>query len=178
VDVFISADQMQMDAVGDAVVPGTRVDLLSNRLAIAVPDDRPGQIRSARDLLDGSIRRVAVGDPNAVPAGVYARRYLERIGIWSALQSKLVPTATVRLALAAVERGAVDAAFVYVTDVATTRHTKIAFAVPPGDAPPITYPAALIRTGLNPEGGRRWLAFLKTGEATEVFTRAGFSRVR
>jgi molybdate transport system substrate-binding protein len=101
VDLFISADEAQMNVVREHVVTGTRVDLLSNRLAIAVPDDRPRTFGSARDLLDPSIRRVAMGDPTAVPAGVYARQYLERLGIWSKLQPKIVPTATVRLALAA-----------------------------------------------------------------------------
>jgi molybdate transport system substrate-binding protein len=178
VDVFISADEAQMNAVGDDVVTGTRVDLLSNRLAIAVPDDRPRQFRSARDLLDPAIRRVAIGDPAAVPAGVYARQYLEHLGIWSALQSKLVPAGTVRLALAAVERGAADAAIVYASDLVSARRARVAYAVPASEGPRIVYPAALIRSGSNPEGGRGWLAFLQTREADAIFTRAGFSRVR
>ena len=97
VDVFISADEAQMDAVAAEIVPRTRVDLLSNQLAIAVPDDRPRTFRSARDLADPSIRRIALGDPAAVPAGVYARTYLQQIGVWAAIESKVVPS--VRMSL-------------------------------------------------------------------------------
>src|SRR6267142_510663 len=73
VDLFISADEAQMDRAAGEVVPGSRVDLLSNQLAIAVPDDRARQFTSARELADPAIMRSAIGDPAAVPAGVYAR---------------------------------------------------------------------------------------------------------
>src|SRR5437762_547884 len=87
-DVFISADEAQMDAVAARIDPASRVDLLSNQLAIAVPDDRPRTMTSARDLLDPAIRRIAIGDPAAVPAGVYAKRYLQMLGIWPDLASR------------------------------------------------------------------------------------------
>src|SRR4051812_15745985 len=106
VDLFISADEAQMTAVSAEIVPGTRVDLVSNQLAIAVPDDRPRTFRSVKDLADPSIRRVAIGDPAAVPAGVYAKQYLQALGVWPQVQPKLVPSGSVRLALAAVENGA------------------------------------------------------------------------
>src|SRR4051812_12282015 len=116
VDLFISADEAQMNMVGDAIVGGTRIDLLANRLAVAVPDDRARTLSSIRDLLAPAIRRIAIGDPAAVPAGVYAREYLQRAGIWNALQLKLIPAGSVRLALTAVERGGADVAIVYATD--------------------------------------------------------------
>lgn len=174
VDLFISADLAQMDAVMSDVVGGTRVDLLSNTLAIAVPDDRARRFGSVRDLLDPAIRRIAIGDPAGVPAGVYARAYLEKMGIWAALQSKLVPSSSVRIALAAVESGAADAALVYSTDVATASRARTAFVVPAADGPDIRYPAAVIRTGLNTAGARRLLAFLQGAQARAVFARAGF----
>src|SRR5688572_12427907 len=110
VDLFISADEAQMDAVRSEVVAGSRVNLLSNQLAIAVPADRPRRLRSARELTDPAFKRIAMGDPTAVPAGVYAKAYLEKLGIWSTLAPSTVPSASVRLALAAVENGAADAA--------------------------------------------------------------------
>ena len=174
VDVFISADEAQMDVVVGDVVPRTRVDLLSNQLAIAVPDDRPRTFTSARQLAEASIRRIALGDPAAVPAGVYAKEYLQKIGIWTLVEPKIVPSGSVRLALAAVENGAADAALVYRTDVATARRARLAFVVPAAEGPKIVYPAAVIRTGANLEGARRLLAFLQTPEAAATFTRAGF----
>ncbi len=107
VDLFISADEAQLGLVEHAelLVPGSRVDLLGNELVIAVPADRPTPVTSPRGLALPAVRRIAVGDPAAVPAGVYARRFLEAQGLWASLQDKIVPTGTVRLALAAVDGG-------------------------------------------------------------------------
>jgi len=174
VDLFISADEAQMDAVATHIDASTRVDLLSNQLAIAVPDDRPRTMTSAGDLLDPAIRRIAIGDPAAVPAGVYAKQYLQRIGLWPEVARKIVPAGSVRLALAAVESGAADAAIVYHTDVTIAAHAREALLIPAAEGPRIVYPAAIVRAGKNREGGRRFLAFLQTPAAAAVFTRAGF----
>jgi molybdate transport system substrate-binding protein len=174
VDLFISADEAQMDAVDARLIAATRVDLLSNQLAIAVADDRPRAIRSARDLTDAAIRRVAIGDPAAVPAGVYARQYLQRAGVWPLIESKVIPAGSVRLALAAVENGAADVAIVYRTDLAAARRARLAFVVPAADAPRIVYPAAVLRSAPHPEAAKRLLAFLRGREAAEVFRSAGF----
>jgi molybdate transport system substrate-binding protein len=174
VDLFISADEAQMDVAAPELLPGTRVRLLSNQLSIVVPDDRATRMASPRDLLDARIRRIAIGDPTAVPAGVYAREYLRRAGLWTSLERKLIPVGSVRLALAAVESGAVDAAIVYKTDVATASRAREAFVVPAADGPAIVYPAAVVRTGANPDGARRLLGFLQGAEATAIFMMAGF----
>ena len=177
VDLFISADEAQMDVVRADIVSGSRVALLSNQLAIAVPDDRPRLMRSARDLTDPAIRRIAIGDPDAVPAGVYARAYLQQIGVWPLVAAKMVPAGSVRLALAAVEAGAADAAIVYRTDIATASRAREALVIPAEEGPRIVYPAAIVRTAPNPEGARRFLEFLRSAEAGRVFTRAGFQPI-
>jgi molybdate transport system substrate-binding protein len=174
VDLFISADVAQMDAVRARVIAATRVDLLSNQLAIAVPEDRPRVIRSARDLADPAIKRVALGDPAAVPAGVYARQYLQRAGVWALVERKVVPVGSVRLALAAVENGAADAAIVYRTDVAAARRARLAFVVPVADAPPIVYPAAVIRSAPHEQAATQLLAFLRGPQAADIFRGSGF----
>lgn len=173
VDLFVSADEAQMDVVAAHVAAGTRVDLLTNQLAIVVPGDRP-RLTAVRDLLAAGIRRVALGDPAAVPAGVYARAWLERAGVWAAVSSKVVPAGSVRLALAAVERGAADAAIVYRTDVATAKGVQLAFVVPAAEAPAIRYPAAVLRAARNPDGARRFLTFLRGPLARAIFEEAGF----
>lgn len=176
VDVFVSADEAQMDAVAAYIDASSRVALVSNQLAIAVPDDRPRRFSSARDLADPSVRRIALGDPAAVPAGVYAKAYLEKLGVWAEIATKVVPSGSVRLALAAVENGAADAAIVYKTDVVTARRAREAFVVPAAEGPRIVYPGAVVRGGHNPAGGRRFLQFLASREAAAVFERAGFLR--
>jgi molybdate transport system substrate-binding protein len=178
VDLFISADEAQMEGVRSDIVTGTRVELLSNQLVIAVPTGRKGRLSSARDLAGPAFRRVALGDPAAVPAGVYAKAYLESLGVWSAIAAKVVPAATVRLALAAVENGAADAAIVYRTDLATARRARLALAVPPGEGPRIVYPAAVIRTGRNHDAAVRFLTWLQDEEASEIFKTAGFVPIR
>ena len=176
VDVFISADEAQMDAVRGDLVARTRVDLISNQLAIAVPADRPRRLQSARELTDPVFRRIAIGDPAAVPAGVYARAYLEKLGIWAVVSAKTVPSASVRVALAAVENGAADAAIVYRTDMMAARGAVLALAIPVADGPRIVYPAAIIRSGRNREAASRFLAWLQQGEAMKIFETAGFTR--
>jgi molybdate transport system substrate-binding protein len=174
VDLFISADEAQMDSVRSEIVTGTRVDLLSNQLAIAVAADRPRTMRSAHELTDPAIRRIALGDPAAVPAGVYARRYLEMLGIWNQVSARIVPSASVRLALAAVENGAADAAIVYRTDLASARRATLALAIPASEGPRIVYPAAVLRTGRQRDAAVRFLSWLRDADASGIFRTAGF----
>ena len=176
VDLFISADEAQMNVVRGEVVANTRVDLVSNQLAIAVPADRPRTLQSARQLTDPAFRRIAVGDPAAVPAGVYAKAYLEKLGIWPIVSAKAVPSASVRIALAAVENGAADAAIVYRTDVMTARGAVLALAIPVAEGPRIVYPAAVIRSGRNREAAARFLTWLRGDAAVKIFEAAGFIR--
>src|SRR5687767_2832936 len=174
VDLFISADEAQMDAVRSDIVAATRIDLLTNQLAVAVPADRPRPVRSARDLADPVFKRIAIGDPAAVPAGVYARHYLERAGVWAQVERKMIPAGSVRLALAAVENGAADAAIVYRTDVASARGARLAFVVPAADAPRIVYPAAVLRSAPQADAAKRLLTFLRGPHAATIFRAAGF----
>jgi len=177
VDVFVSADEAQMDLVAQAglISDGTRVNLLSNQLAIVVPNDRPRTFRSVRDLADPAFKRIAIGDPAAVPAGVYAKQYLEKEGLWTAVASRIVPTGSVRAALAAVEAGAADAAVVYRTDARVALRATVAWVVPVAAGPRIVYPAAVVRTSPNVTEARRFLDFLHGASAVRVFERAGFA---
>jgi molybdate transport system substrate-binding protein len=176
VDLFISADEAQMDAVAAAGLldPATRVDLLHNALVIVMPSDRAHALGSARDLADAAIRRIALADPDAVPAGVYARRYLESLGLWTPLASRLVPTSDVRAALAAIDSGNADAAFVYRTDAAIAKRAVVVFRVPPAEGPRIVYPAAIVRTARHAAGARALLAYLQGPAARAIFDRFGF----
>ena len=176
-DLFISADEAQMDyaQAQRAIDPASRVALLSNRLVIVAPSDRPVQWRDARGLLRPDVKRVAIGDPAGVPAGVYAKQYFEKIGIWHDLQPKLLPLANVRAALAAVESGGADAGVVYATDAASTSRVRVVVAIEGFDAPRILYPAAITARSPNRDAAAKFLAFLRSPSATAIFTRQGFS---
>jgi molybdate transport system substrate-binding protein len=178
VDLFISADEAQMDLVARAglVAGDTRVNLLTNLLAVVVPGDRPRTFSSMRDLLDPAFRRIAIGDPDAVPAGVYAKELLEHEGLWDALRPRIVASTNVRAALTAVETGAADAGIVYRTDARTSAHTVVAWTVPAERGPRILYPAAIIRGAANAGEAARFLAFLRSTQADRIFVRFGFGR--
>lgn len=175
-DVFCSANEAQFAVVERAgeIVPGTRITLALNRLVVIVPRARARRLKAVSDLLDPSVKWIAVGDPRAVPVGVYTKAYLERTGLWPNLESKLVPTLNARAAMAAVESGNADAGFVYATDAAIARQAAVAFHVPGEQAPPIAYPAAVTMGGGNREGGRRFLAFLTSDRGRAILSSAGF----
>ena len=175
-DVFISADELQMErAVAAGRIDTARmVHLLSNQLVVVVPSDRTGTVTETRDLANVSISRIALGDPEAVPAGVYARRYLESQGLWAPLQTRIVPTSSVLAALRAVEAGTVDAGIVYRTDVRASADAVIAYAVPLEDGPTIVYPAAVVRDAPNAAVAARFLDYLRSDGARRQFEAAGF----
>lgn len=177
--LFISADERQMDVVENAgrVVAGTRVKLIGNRLAIVAR--RETALADARSLTGPAIRRIAIGDPDAVPAGVYARQYLERHGLWNAVQPKLVPLLTVRQAINAVDSGGADAAFGYENDAVRYAQKHIVVVLDGPDAPAVTYPAAVIRLGgRSEEQAARFLAFLCGDEAAAIFAQHHFIALR
>ena len=134
VDLFISADERQMDRVAaEALIDGnTGVVLLSNRLAVVVPAGAPTPPGDAGALRAPGFRRIAIGDPAGVPAGVYTRSYLASLGLWDALAPRVVPTRSVRAALAVVEAGDADAGIVYQTDARSSDEVAVAFGVPGG----------------------------------------------
>jgi molybdate transport system substrate-binding protein len=147
---------------------------LSNSLAIIVAAEGGAEVNSPQDLAGPRIKRVALGDPQAVPAGVYAREYLRRLKLWSALEPKVVPMESVRAALAAVESGNVDAGIVYKTDAAVSRKVRIACEAPREDGPRISYPVALLADAPQPEAARRFLEHLGSEQAEAVFRKFGF----
>jgi molybdate transport system substrate-binding protein len=120
------------------------------------------------------VKRLALADPAAVPAGVYAKGWLEKAGLWKELEPRVVPALDVRAALSAVEAGRVDAGVVYATDAAQSKRVKVAFSVPDGDAPRIVYPVAALARGKSPEGGKAFVRFLHSEAALKVFAKHGF----
>jgi molybdate transport system substrate-binding protein len=179
VDIFISADEAQMDLVerAGAAVAGTKIDLLHNRLAVVVPSSAPA-LNGVKGLMDSRVKRIALGDPDAVPAGVYAKQYLQAAGVWDAVAKKIVPLGNVRAALRAAETANVDAAIVYASDLIGAHGVRRAFLVDGPGAPAISYPAVVIASSTDRAEAGRFLAFLQGPAAGALFTRYGFEPVR
>lgn len=175
-DIFFSADKQQMDRLAgkELLDLKTRTDLLSNSLVIVVGADSDAKIQSPQDLAGASVKRIALGDPQAVPIGVYAKTYLQRLNLWDAVQSKIVATENVRAALAAVESGDADASIVYKTDAAISTKVKTVFSVPADEGPRISYPVALLKGSPQPDAARKFLNFLCSAPALKVFGKFGF----
>jgi molybdate transport system substrate-binding protein len=167
---------MDVAAAAGAIDRSTRVDLVENRLVVLVRPDH-ATIRSVRDLLDPAIRRVAIGDPAAVPAGVYARQYLEAAGLWTAMQPRLVPTSNVRAAVTALENGSVDAAIVYASDAAIAANTVRTIPLEGVGIPRVVYPAAVVERSRNRHEAVRFLAFLRSPAAAAIFERYHFTPI-
>ena len=174
--LFVSADAVQMERLivrhlveADAVVP-----LLTNQLVVVTPADRPLHAPPPGGLADPSVTRIALGDPAAVPAGVYARQWLERIDLWPLVSDKVVPSVSVRAALSAVEAGNADAAVVYRTDVTGRERVRIAYEVDAGHGPRIVYPAAVVSASKQSARARALLTWLQGATARRVFVEAGF----
>lgn len=179
VDLFLSADTRQMDrVVADGLIPSSApINLLSNRLVVVVPSAGflpSGRFESPAVLTDPLFRRIAIGDPAGVPAGVYARAYLKSISLWGALSERMVPTRSVRAALAIVEVGEVDAGIVYRTDARTTDGVQIVFDVAAEDGPAIVYSAAVLSGARDPDTAEHFLSFLQRPASGAVFDEAGF----
>ncbi len=175
-DVFFSADEAWMEALDreGLVDRPSRRGLLSNRLVIVGPTDGRLSVGAPADLAGPWVRRLALANPEAVPAGKYARAWLEAAGIWQALAPRVIPALDVRAALAAVEAGGADAGIVYRTDAAASRRIRVLFEVPPEEAPPIAYSVAALQSSRAAERARSLVECLASAEAVPVFERRGF----
>lgn len=171
-DLFLSANVAWCDYLEERGHVRERVDLLKNRLVLIVPANVEISIESPEDLLNGEIRRIAVADTEAVPAGVYAKQALVGIGLWDALERKLLPGGDVRQALVYVDRGEADAGIVYATDARLTENVRIVHAFDLKGPDPIVYP--LMLTGSGGEDALRFFEFLQTEDTGAVFVEYGF----
>ncbi len=174
-DMFLSAAQKQMDALceEDLMAEDTRSDLLTNEAVLVVPTDSDA-VTSFDDLADASVQKVAIGDPESVPAGQYAQEILTTLGIWDVVNEKAVLGSDVRQVLAWCETGEVDAGIVYATDAAVTDAVKTVCAAPEDSCDPVIYPIALTKDGAENDAAADFLAFLQTDEAAAVFEAYGF----
>lgn len=175
-DIFFSADEAKMDTLDAAglIAKDTRKDLLGNSLVIITAEDGL-QITRAEDLAKPSIKHLSLGDPKAVPVGVYAKAWLEKADLWATLQPKIVPAENVRAAMAVVASGNAQAGIVYKTDAAISKMVRVALEIPAADGPKITYPAAVVKDSRNAQAARKFLSYLADKQADETFLKFGFS---
>lgn len=176
-DIFLSAAENWMDEVEKAelVVPGSRTDLLGNRLVlVAHGTAQPVEIGpelKLKDLLgDGKLAMALV---DSVPAGQYGKAALEHLGLWQAVEPAVAQADNVRAAIALVATGEAPYGIVYATDAAAETGVTEVGSFPPDSHPAIIYPAALL-TGAADAADQDFLSALQAAPAREVFARQGF----
>jgi molybdate transport system substrate-binding protein len=177
-DAFVSADRAWLDYLEQRgrLVPGTRTNVAGNMLVLIAPADSPVSLaigpgfplRAA--LGEG---RLALADPESVPAGRYARAALETFGAWTQVASRVAAADDVRRALAFVARGEAPLGIVYATDARREPRVRIVARFPAASHPPIEYPAAALRDG-DAEGAR-FVEYLRSSAAAAIFARHGFT---
>jgi len=177
--LFISADEDWMNAA-DAkgkIVKETRVDLLGNALVLVAPKDSRVSLRIAPNFdLAGALGndgRLALGEPNSVPAGKYAKASLISLGVWDSIESRIVSADNVRAALNFVAKGEVPLGVVYRSDAVSEPAVRVVDTFPDSSHAPIVYPAAIV-AGHDAPAARKLLALLRAPSSQAIFVRHGF----
>ena len=176
-DVFMSAANKQMDALVEKGIidNSTNLQFLENKVVLIVPADSNSNISSFDDLknVEGNI---AIGDPESVPAGQYAKEVLNNTGIWNDVESKLSLGTDVTAVLNQVAQGSAECGIVYATDAKSTDDVKV-ICEAPEDAldTPVIYPIAAIKDTNDTDATNKFMDFLQTKEAKDVFVEYGFT---
>ncbi len=178
-DIFISADLDWMNYAQQhhLIRPETRKDLLGNRLVLIAPAASRLSVEIAPGFPLAKLlgeNRLAVADPDSVPAGKYAKAALEQLKVWDSVAAKLARAENVRAALLLVARQEAPLGIVYATDAAAETGVRIVAAFPAASVPPIIYPIALTAASKN-AGAAKFLAFLESPAARPFFEKQGFT---
>ena len=176
-DVFASADQLRMDKAAEAglLIDGSRQDFAANNLVAIVPANDNNSYDSLANFVNAdNIKRIAIANPEHVPAGRYSKNALEAAGLWANIGDKNIPAQNVRQALDYVARGEVDGGFVYQTDAALMPDKVRTVLNIPLDEP-LTYPIAALNAGNAPDGAQSFIDYV-TGDAGQaILARYGFA---
>lgn len=175
-DIFISAGKKQMDALEekDLIVKESRKNLLGNSIVLIVAEEAKDKIKKIEDITVADIAKISIGTPESVPAGSYAKESLENLDMWKAVESKIVFAKDVRQVLTYVETGEVDGGIVYSSDAALLKKGVIVGTFPADSHKPVVYPAALINEGKQKEYAEKFLEFLSSDKAIDIFNKYGF----
>ncbi|MDF2855067.1 MAG: modA [Neobacillus sp.] len=177
VDVFLSASNDQFNELTkkDFIDKQDQVDLLGNQLVLITNKTTPGPFKQFSELQEGNIKKVAIGTPETVPAGMYAKQTLQNLGLWDLLLPKMIQTKDVRQVLTYVETGNVEAGIVYMTDAKISDKVKVVAVAEPDAHDTIIYPAGIIKSSKNRQEATLFLDYLQTTTAKTIFKKYGFN---
>ena len=176
-DVFISASPRQVAALetNGLLETESRRDLLTNRLVLVSNKTVEIVVETPDSLAAPEISRIAIGHPDIVPAGTYAKEALAHFGLWETLHPKLIFGTDVRATLAYLTAGNVDVAIVYKTDTTLTPNIKVVYEFPGDTHTPITYPAVVMKRSQRGPLARKFIAYLRSAGSRKIFEKHGFT---
>lgn len=175
VDLFFSAAEDKFDLLVDegTIAKEDGIDLLGNELVLVVPKENQS-IKGFEDLVTET-DKISIGTPETVPAGKYAKEFLENMDIWEDIESKVVYAKDVRQVLSYVETGNVEAGIVYKTDALVSNKVEIVASADPATHTPIIYPVGIIHDSKHYEAAKEFYEYLQSDEALKVFEEYGFT---
>ncbi len=179
VDVFVSAASKQVDELEKKglTLDGTRIDVVGNTLVLVVPKAGKTTVTKIEDLKSETVKKIAIGEPKAVPAGTYAMEVLTAMKLADAVEKRLVFGMNVQQVLTFVESGNADAGFVYGSDARGSKNVTVVATADAKLHKPITYPAVVLKKSKNPATARQLLDVLGEDESRKVFEKHGFTPV-
>lgn len=175
VDMFISAAESKFNELVDDNLINSHVQLLGNELVLVVSESHYNEHVTLENLLQDQFKRISIGTPESVPAGLYAKQALKGLNLWDQLESKIIQAKDVRQVLTYVETDNVDAGVVYKTDALQSQKVKMAATFDSSLHAPIIYPAGIVSSTKKPDETSLFLKFLESPEARETFEKYGFT---
>ena len=175
-DIFMSAATKQMNALLEQglIEAESVVELLENKIVLIVPANSDLAIATFEEIINADI--IAVGDPESVPAGQYAKEALTNLGLWDVVEKKMSMGTNVTEVLNWVAEGSANAGIVYATDAATTDSVKVVAEAPEQSlATKVIYPVGVLANSEQKEIAELFIEFLQSKEAMEVFEEYGFT---
>lgn len=177
VDVYLSASQKFMDQIHSKGVidENTRTNFVSNHLVIVTKKDNILDLNSFEDIATEDVELIAIGDPESVPAGRYAKEIFNSLQLWDKSQDKFVLAKDVRQVLTYTESGNVDIGIVYYSDALISKQVKIIATADEKWHQPIVYPAAVIKNSKHKDSAKFFLEYLTSDKGKNIFEKYGFN---
>lgn len=176
VDVFLSAGQVQMDRLTSLELIKQSQTLMKNNLVVILNSDSKYTWNGLESLKADEILHIAIGQPESVPAGLYAQQALNNLHLWDQIKDKLIFAKDVRQVLSVVETGNADIGFVYKTDAIGSSKVQIAEELSEDIHQPIVYPVGVLNKSKYPEEASAFYEYLLSEQASSVFTDMGFKK--
>lgn len=175
-DVFFSAGIKQMNALKEKgmMIDSSVKNILENKVVLITPKNA-ATLDFFEDLAKSSVKKIGVGEPKSVPVGQYTEQIFQNLGLTDKVASKLIFAKDVREVLSWVETGNVDAGVVYETDAKISKDVTICSTAPEGSHKKVIYPIGVVKTSKHAAEAQKFVDFLFSDAAKEVFARYGFT---